>query len=100
MNVIRNLNYVQIQDITLLTQTRDPRAIPDSTFRYVDISNVNNLTKIIERTTEVIGKDAPSRARKIIKSNDIIVSTVRPNLNAVAIVPDTLDEQICSTGFS
>ena len=44
--------------------------------------------------------DAPSRARKLIRANDVLVSTVRPNLNAVAIVPDHLDGEIASTGFS
>lgn len=47
----------------------------------------------------MLGKDAPSRARKLIKTGDTIVSTTRPNLNAVALVDQTLDGQIASTGF-
>src|SRR3989344_8747637 len=46
-----------------------------------------------------LGKEAPSRAKQLVKDKDILISTVRPNLNAVAIVPKELDNQICSTGY-
>lgn len=49
---------------------------------------------------EVLGDEAPSRARKVVKSDDIIVSTCRPTRGAIAIVPSDLDDEICSTGFS
>ena len=35
----------------------------------------------------------------MVKYKDIIISTVRPNLNAIAMVPKELDGEICSTGF-
>ena len=68
-------------------------------FKYIDISSVNRDTKRIENPQVLIGKDAPSRARKHVKSGDVLVSMTRPNLNAVALVPDELDGQIASTGF-
>ena len=46
-----------------------------------------------------MGKDAPSRARRIIRKGDVLVATTRPNLNAVALVPPGLDGEICSTGL-
>ena len=69
-------------------------------FLYVDITSVNNEAKAITGFKKIAGADAPSRARKVIRNGDIIVSTVRPNLNAVALVPSSLNNQICSTGFS
>ena len=81
------------------TGTRDPRLHPTDTFRYVDISSVDNTQKRIFDASILFGKDAPSRARQVIKAGDVIVSTTRPNLNAVALVPQDLDNQICSTGF-
>jgi type I restriction enzyme S subunit len=33
------------------------------------------------------------------RAGDVIVATVRPALNAVALVPASMDDQICSTGF-
>ena len=58
---------------------------PDKSFRYIDISNINVVTG--EITPQVLmGHQAPSRARKLVETNDIILSTVRPNRNAVAII--------------
>jgi type I restriction enzyme, S subunit len=81
------------------TGIRDQRIEPDTIFQYVDISSVCNSKKCITVAKSILGKDAPSRARQIIRFNDIIVATTRPNLNAVAQVPKELDNQICSTGF-
>ena len=81
------------------TEKRDPRVNPDRTFRYVDIASVDNRLKQIIQWKSVPGRDAPSRARKVIRCGDAIVSMTRPNLNAVARVPEELDDQICSTGF-
>src|SRR5690606_18180314 len=55
--------------------------------------------KFIESPQALIGENAPSRARKIINTGDVLVSLTRPNLNAVALVPSELDNQIASTGF-
>src|SRR5450759_4381350 len=65
------------------TGVRDPRLSPDTVFRYVDISSIDRLTKTVVDARAIAGRDAPSRARKVIKANDVVVSTTRPNLNAV-----------------
>lgn len=78
---------------------RDPRG-ECGTFRYVDIASINRETKQIENAKELACEEAPSRARKDIRVNDLLVSTVRPNLNAVAQVTAELDGQIASTGFA
>ena len=87
-------------ELVLPTEQRDPKQDATEEFSYVDIAGVDNEAKSIVATKRIIGADAPSRARKVIRKGDIIVSTVRPNLNAVALIPDFLDDQICSTGFS
>lgn len=71
----------------------------EAEFIYVDIASVDRETKKITSPQRMLGKDAPSRARKLLKTGDTIVSTTRPNLNAVALVDQTLDGQIASTGF-
>jgi len=81
------------------TEKRNPSEIKDGSFEYVDIASIDSVAGIIRAVRVIANTDAPSRARKVIRSNDVIVSTVRPNLNAVAIVSDSLDNQICSTGF-
>jgi type I restriction enzyme S subunit len=43
--------------------------------------------------------EAPGRARRIIRENDVIVSTVRPYLKGFAFVGKEFNGQIASTGF-
>ncbi|MCY9854748.1 restriction endonuclease subunit S [Vibrio mediterranei] len=68
-------------------------------FNYIDISSVDRDKKLISEPAEILGCDAPSRARKIVNTGDVLVSMTRPNLNAVAKVPEKYDGQIASTGF-
>jgi type I restriction enzyme, S subunit len=68
-------------------------------FKYIDISSVDNQTKKIVNPQTVNSENAPSRARLVVYENNVIVSTTRPNLNAVARVSKELHGQICSTGF-
>lgn len=91
--------WARLGDVSSMIETRDPRREPGNTFKYVDITSVDNVDKRIVEAREIIGKDAPSRARQVIRAGDVIVSTTRPNLNAIALVPIELENQICSTGF-
>ena len=88
-----------IGNVCIKTGQRDPRHAPEEPFIYIDISTIDKEAKTIVSPPVMLGADAPSRARKEVSASDILVSTVRPNLNAVAIVPPELDGQIASTGF-
>jgi type I restriction enzyme S subunit len=68
-------------------------------FRYIDIGSVDNRTKQITEANLLPVAKAPSRARQRVKTNDVLVSLTRPNLNAVALVPARLDGATASTGF-
>ena len=99
------MNYkfptVPIGETVSKVSTCDPRTeLAEGLFEYIDISLVNRETKRVEGNNRIAAEDAPSRARQIVKARDILVSTVRPNLNAVAQVPDELDGAIASTGFT
>jgi len=76
----------------------DPTKL-DNEFYYVDISSINNQTFKIINTNKIDKNNAPSRARKLIKKGNIIYATTRPYLQNIALVPQSLDNQICSTGF-
>ena len=84
----------------IIKDKRDPKKNPEMTFQYVDIASIDVETGIIINPQELTGKEAPSRARKIISAYDIIISTCRPTRGAIAVVPEELHGQICSTGFS
>jgi type I restriction enzyme S subunit len=91
---------VPLRDVCeVRTGVRNPEDRPDEPFQFVDISAVDNERKRIIQPQRLIGRNAPSRARNVIRTSDVLVSTTRPNLNAVAMVPPELDDQICSTGF-
>ena len=72
---------------------------PTSDFLYVDISSIDRETKKITVAKNLTLSQAPSRARQVLKSGDVLVSMTRPNLNAVALVPKSLEGAIGSTGF-
>ncbi|BFM21488.1 restriction endonuclease subunit S [Gilvimarinus japonicus] len=86
-----------IADVSIKGAQRKP--VQDETFNYIDIGSINRDSKRIESPQCLLGKDAPSRARKIVNTGDVLVSLTRPNLNAVAYVPAKYDGQIASTGF-
>lgn len=75
------------------------KADPDDEFDYIDLSAVDQEFKTIIAARKVTCGDAPSRARQIVSTDDVLVSTVRPNLNGVARVPAELDQATASTGF-
>ena len=88
-----------LKDLIFKTETVNPMSNPESYFEYIDVSSVSNdLFKVVQ-TQSLIGRDAPSRARKLVKENDIIFATVRPTLKRIAIIPSELNNQICSTGY-
>lgn len=89
----------KLGEICLKTEQYNPGKHPTQEFQYVDISGIDNVSKKINRFRLILGAEAPSRARKRIRTSDVLVSSVRPNLNAAAIVPDHLDGGIASTGF-
>jgi type I restriction enzyme S subunit len=66
---------------------------------YIDLSSIDNAEKSVIGYQSIPRPDAPSRARQLVRAGDILVSTVRPNLNGVARVPDKLDGATASTGF-
>jgi type I restriction enzyme S subunit len=86
-------------EVCVKTETVNPKTNPEKEFIYLDVSSVNKETKLIEATTTLLGKDAPSRARKLVKKDDVIFATVRPTHSRVALIPEDYNEQVCSTGY-
>ncbi len=89
----------KLEEITKRTEKKNPRKIPEWRFKYIDVSSVSNETYRIESVRELSSNQAPNRARKLIRENDILFATVRPSLHRIALVPKSLDGQICSTAF-
>ncbi|MDO9228648.1 MAG: restriction endonuclease subunit S [Syntrophales bacterium] len=91
---------VTIGDVVDCANTWNPlRSVSDDVFNYIDLSAIDQDTKSIVGSREVVCGNAPSRARQLIAKGDVLVATVRPNLNGVALVPEELDGSTASTGF-
>lgn len=88
------LKHNVILNAKTLTDTTDN----DYEFYYVDIGSVS-LENGIEKYEHMSFEDAPSRARRVVKKDDVIISTVRTYLKAIAIIPDK-EDIIVSTGFA
>jgi len=78
--------------------------LPDSTdgdyeIEYVEISDVNEISGITGSTSYKFA-DAPSRARRMLQDGDVLVSTVRTYLRAIAPVVAPPENLIASTGFA
>lgn len=82
-----------LNDDSLSNNTPD-----DYQFKYVDIGSVS-FEKGIHSKELTTFKEAPSRARRLVRKNDVIISTVRTYLKAIAIISDE-DELVVSTGFA
>ena len=94
-----NWEVVELGEITETTSNINLKGKPNKKIKYIDVSSISSeFLKIIE-FKEYYGKNAPSRARKKIKTGDILFATVRPYLKRVAIVSNEFNEEICSTAF-
>ena len=80
-------------------QTWNPRASGEGSFDYIDLSSVDKVTKSITSIQRYECADAPSRARQLVETDDILVATVRPNLNGVALVNGAHHGMTASTGY-
>ena len=89
-----------VGQVILPYETEQPTKKPDTEFTYIDISSIDNSTQTITDPKTFLGKDAPSRARRIVKEGDVLFSTVRTYLKNIALVSDKLDGALTSTGIA
>ena len=97
--VVEGWNHLKIRDIVEPLTTVDPRKTPDDVFVYIDVSSVSRQTFLIEGFSTILGGDAPSRARRLVKTGDVIFATIRPTLQRIAEIPKAFDGAVCSTGY-
>lgn len=71
---------------------------PNYEFDYISLEMVDNGTLL--GTQSICFRSAPSRARRVLRENDVLLSTVRPNLKSHYLVEHEANNLICSTGFS
>lgn len=80
-------------------ETANPAKSGPGDFFYVDIEAVDNVAARIATPKLLPRATPPSRARHVIRMDDVIISLVRPRLRNIAVVPPELDGQWASTAF-
>lgn len=92
---VKKLKYLVDCNRNTLSENSEPTQI----INYIEIGDVN-FEKGITGYTEYSFEKSPSRARRIVHSEDVIVSTVRTYLKAIATIKEEYDGFIASTGFA
>ncbi len=77
----------------------DESTAPGAEIVYVDIASVDSINGIKSKEG-LLFAEAPSRARRRVQHGDVIVSTVRTYLKAIARIRDPEPNLIVSTGFA
>jgi type I restriction enzyme S subunit len=92
---VKRLKYLASINDEALSETTSP----DFEIAYVDISSVDPVEGIVS-VEEMVFEEAPSRARRMVRHGDTIVSTVRTYLRAIAPIRAPRSNLIVSTGFA
>ncbi|WP_288397921.1 restriction endonuclease subunit S [uncultured Acinetobacter sp.] len=92
-------SWQQLSDVVDKTENLNPLKHADQLWTYIDISSVDRDRFTITDPKEILGKDAPSRAKKHIQLNDVIFATTRPNLKNIALIREEYSSPVASTGF-
>lgn len=67
-------------------------------YKYIELANIGNCGEINGCTLD-LGSELPTRARRIVHTGNIIISSVEGSLQSCALIPDSFDGALCSTGF-
>ena len=90
-------HFEDVADID--TESLNSSTPKDYEFDYISLSDVDSEDFKIDTTRQVFA-NAPSRARRIVKKGDVLMSTVRPNLQGFSLIRDNVKDLIASTGFA
>ena len=94
-------SLVKIEDVSKINTTSiNPLDKPNDKFIYVDIDSLEKNSGKINFNNQIIGKSAPSRAKRIALKESTIISTVRPNLKGFAYLEEEKQNTVYSTGFA
>lgn len=97
-------NYVDALKTTDTVQTicniYDRNFVPkaDTKYSYIELANIGNSGNINDVGT-ILGKDLPSRARRKVKTGQVIIASVEGSLQSCALITSEYNGALCSTGF-
>ena len=88
------------ETVSSLCNIFDKNYLPEDmeSYQYIELANVGVSGEISDVETQ-IGKNLPTRARRKVKSGQVIVSSIEGSLKSCALITDEYDGALCSTGF-
>mgnify|MGYP001575601913 CR=1 FL=1 len=99
-----NLKNIKCQElgniVAFSNETWDQKTFFGDKFPYIEISEIDVISGEIRNIIYYDKKEAPSRARMVLREDDIIVSTTRPHRGAISLIDKSKDGFIASTGFA
>ncbi|MCT3690976.1 restriction endonuclease subunit S [Elizabethkingia anophelis] len=99
INMIGNnsLGFGRLEDVCNL-KDKNFNLKDEINYKYIELSNIGKSGEITGYTID-LGKELPSRARRLINTGDVIISSIEGSLKSCALVTEQYDKAICSTGF-
>ena len=67
-------------------------------YKYIELANITGNGEIADCMVEE-GQNLPSRARRKVKTGDLIVSSIEGSLSSIALIDEEYEHALCSTGF-
>lgn len=89
--------YGQFSNVCMINEANYVPAANEK-YTYIELGNIGSYGNITDCTV-AYGKDLPSRARRVVHTNNVILSSVGGSLQSCALVSSEYDNAICSTGF-
>lgn len=98
---LKRSNHKRLGDLVKFSsETWNQKDYFENSFPYIEISEIDIISGEIQNIVQIEKKNAASRAKMVVRENDIIISTTRPSRGAIARIKKEQDFSIASTGFS
>ena len=95
----RDWKYSRLKYVTSYNDIKlDDNTDPEYEFTYIEISDVDSQGNIGSGTVTTF-RNSPSRARRVLQKNDVIISTVRTYLRSIGTIKEDNNSLVGSTGF-
>ena len=84
-------NIVKIKDANFIPKSKEE-------YKYIELANILKSGEINNCTVD-FGYNLPTRARRIVSTGDVIVSSIEGALDSIALITNDNNNSLCSTGF-
>lgn len=94
-----NWVWAKVNSVLYSMKLRDPKKLGSDIFHYIDVDAIDNLNQKVREIKEIETNNAPSRAKRYVSENDVIISLVRPYLRNIAQININDEKLVASTAF-